>query len=610
MELLYLYIKGHIGNVDAKYKSMENNAYKVLKNAEFNFSNEYIISFNESEARLTLEENKEYIPGFFDESQKIKNISAIVGRNGTGKSSVLDFIKALYKTMYKNNPYKFIAVFESTEDSLNQFYIVYNEVQFKAESIPTNFRKNFNDDNKQLASTFSISSANIPDYELIFYSNLFEIKFSSTQSLLQRVDTTGFEDISTYNLLMTDPVHKSNTEKIKNIADISKIHKLMDVERQIRLKTRIDIPENLLDFKIPKYLEISIDDYDEREFIETTGDSYKMLQRGFDDSQKGVNGKKEIFLAKLYRAAYFNVFRYLADNTPPGLKFDRISNEIFVNKNYTSEKVSNYILKLSQQNESGVLQSRFLALHDFLLGISALPDDSFVDLGFGNIYCYIDFESPEEQKNLLVYFVFFNLSGFLFFDWKFDKYSNSELSSGEKALFSMLARFNYLVQGPIKKEYKNVLILIDEGEQLLHPEWQRNYINILTTYFPLIFEKAESIQIIVTSHSPFLLSDLPRYCITYLDKIDGVTVAKSGSDKTFTFGGNIHELLTDSFFLGSSLIGEFARLKISNMLKDLKSSAEIDLEKKEKYTKLAKQIGEKFIKEKTLELINAKPVAK
>ncbi|MGY0372657.1 hypothetical protein [Clostridium sp. JNZ J1-5] len=86
------------------------------------------------------------------------------------------------------------------------------------------------------------------------------------------------------------------------------------------------------------------------------------------------------------------------------------------------------------------------------------------------------------------------------FDWY-------DMSSGEKAMLNIFSRF-YSITNLLREKDKELIILIDEGESYFHPEWQRIYLNLLLTEFPKIF-KNKNIQIILSSNSPFVVSDLP-----------------------------------------------------------------------------------------------------
>ena len=80
-------------------------------------------------------------------------------------------------------------------------------------------------------------------------------------------------------------------------------------------------------------------------------------------------------------------------------------------------------------------------------------------------------------------------------------------SDGEKAVISLVANISYNLS--LAKDYsvdENVsnspgIVLIDQIEAHLHPNWQRKIIRILTTLFP-------KVQFFITSHSPQVLSSV------------------------------------------------------------------------------------------------------
>lgn len=77
------------------------------------------------------------------------------------------------------------------------------------------------------------------------------------------------------------------------------------------------------------------------------------------------------------------------------------------------------------------------------------------------------------------------------------KYSFEECSSGEKhILYAFLNIARYVRE--------NSLILIDEPEISLHPNWQIQYITVLKQ----LFREYASCHFVIASHSPYLVSDL------------------------------------------------------------------------------------------------------
>jgi predicted ATP-binding protein involved in virulence len=95
-----------------------------------------------------------------------------------------------------------------------------------------------------------------------------------------------------------------------------------------------------------------------------------------------------------------------------------------------------------------------------------------------------------------------------------EEFSLEQLSDGEKCLLAMvgdlarrLALANPRLENPLKG---NGIVLIDEIELHLHPEWQRQILPKLTSTF-------SNCQFIVTTHSPQIVSHVKPenvYCLT------------------------------------------------------------------------------------------------
>ena len=112
---------------------------------------------------------------------------------------------------------------------------------------------------------------------------------------------------------------------------------------------------------------------------------------------------------------------------------------------------------------------------------------------------------------------------------------------------------------------KTLIILLDEPDLQLHPEWQQKFISLLTNLLNLYFPKVR-FQIIMTTHSPILLSDIPRTNVIFVDKKqDGTCKVCNGINLKETFASNIHTLYNNSFFLDGIPIGEFSKQKIESL---------------------------------------------
>ncbi len=110
----------------------------------------------------------------------------------------------------------------------------------------------------------------------------------------------------------------------------------------------------------------------------------------------------------------------------------------------------------------------------------------------------------------------------------------------------------------------NVLYLLDEPETYMHPELCRTFLSRLDAVLKNRVADTD-VQIIITTHSPMLLSDVLPSQITRLDLDErGYCRVKNGSEKAY-FGANIHTILSDGFFLNYT-IGEYARVYLQQRM--------------------------------------------
>ncbi|SKC06813.1 AAA domain-containing protein, putative AbiEii toxin, Type IV TA system [Soonwooa buanensis] len=204
----------------------------------------------------------------------------------------------------------------------------------------------------------------------------------------------------------------------------------------------------------------------------------------------------------------------------------------------------------------------------------------------------------------------------LYFDEKNDEDNFSNLSSGEKqkvySLNSIVYHLRNLLsvnKNPKKNElivYKNFNIILDEIELYYHPELQRTFIKDLLDYIRKIdfenryFDCIPNINIMFITHSPFILSDIPKQNILFLD-IDRETKKSAPQiyEEDNTFGANIHEMLTKGFFLESTK-GKVAISKINEFLEFYKKKNELTaskfLTRREYFKNIIKLIGEDYIR--------------
>lgn len=145
----------------------------------------------------------------------------------------------------------------------------------------------------------------------------------------------------------------------------------------------------------------------------------------------------------------------------------------------------------------------------------------------------------------------------------------------------------------IKYRYMNVIF--DEVELYFHPEMQRQYTNImLKTLKSVHFSNIRGVNIMMVTHSPFVLSDIPDSNVLCLGVGDGLV--------TKTLGGNIMEMLSNSFFMKNS-IGDVIKEEIASIVDMYNKVVREDIDVREDYRHnlvrfryICKNIGDAFYK--------------
>ena len=146
------------------------------------------------------------------------------------------------------------------------------------------------------------------------------------------------------------------------------------------------------------------------------------------------------------------------------------------------------------------------------------------------------------------------------------------------------------------KNVKSMLLIFDEADLSLHPKWQRMFMKWLTDFCEHVF-KDITIKIVVTTHSPILLSDFPGNSVLYIKKLNNKMIF-CNSDQKNTFGCNIHSLFLNSFFLEKyGTMGALAEEKINKVAEKI-NKGEIEQESLLEIEKTINYIGEGIIKNK------------
>lgn len=626
MELVYVYI--------GKYKSLEN--------VGINLSEKYKITYNLEESKLNIEESESFIDNFWGE--RISSVHAIVGDNGAGKTTILKFIRDFFNhgNTYKNQ-YGFFVFLDKKNYTFNIICCGKN----------LNF-KNF-DKPKDIYIINSYSFENIYGFNIIpteEYLSVYNYSMRKRMLLLNQnviyistnLDNNDYREVNQYysygghilNLSTGYLLQHYNidyvTKRYKSNGQYDKLTTFFNQEILNQFKFLINYKKELftIPFEPPKFLKISINglnyehlnkvfeaNEDERylpEDLTYMYSKYKLfdLFSGTINSSKNKDTKQKTIVFLIETIVQVVIISIFSEEETSRTKYDILFKallklEFLENENIKDIIINykNFISELDNRiNKKKPLFNSHISFLEFLYkNIKTISD--YVTSEEGYFFNISPKDSNVEFLNtfLDVYAKISHSYRFLDFSWG--------LSSGEFNYLSVFSRFfsNYkemCEQTEVTGErFDNLLILMDEPDLTLHPRWQQWYIKTLLRFLPSVYKEC-NIKIVITTHSPIMLSDIPKKNITFIGQ-----KGKSypSEERKETFGQNIYTLFDDAFFLdgdtSNMIIGYFSADKIKSISERL-SKIEYEIEKNsnridyklelEKLETLINLVGEPIIK--------------
>jgi len=544
--------------------------YKNIHEEGFNFSPKFnchydgeTLTINEN---IDEEGNKQYIENFFGDNI---NVTAIVGKNGSGKSSIIKFIRLLLKHFsgeYIKTSIWMILFYDSIQD---EFYCLAHE-DLDSLSIEGKYVKktiiyvyNTSIDQNKFQNIPFLEKAIFPllDYSLSYDNPI------SLRNLHNRPQSNRFLDFP----------NKSERNIYLYDEHIETMRKVFQNFKELNQRNHWKIFE---DFFYPQYLSISFN-----------MESFKVLGLGVDNNKA--------------------VSKYIKERKKIDIEFIHL---------FYSRLQDHFNLKLSQLERFRILKrftnKTYFNTFDDLCKKNNLKINKKENRK--NEYNIFEFEISNILEDEIDYLLELSLSEIFTIDI-IDKNGKNfnELSFGEQQLLKIL---NIIYHLSTNKEHEKLLIFLDEIDIGFHPNWQKKVIQYILKLTTILSTK--KFHLLISSHSPFLLSDLPKQNIIFLDtykekdkKVEN-REQKIGNCKVLshdkvllkqqTFGANIHTLLTDSFFMEGGLMGEFAKQKINKIIRFLNGKNRFIDFPINQIEKVINSIGEPFLKQKLLDMYNKK----
>ncbi|MGJ8666725.1 MAG: hypothetical protein ACSHW7_10185 [Patiriisocius sp.] len=538
--------------------------------------------------------NKNFIKDFW--GINVELVSAIVGANGTGKTTILNLIKESCQLVIEEDnkdPY----IMWTNAGGLFFYYSPYLGENNEDGDISNihNLSKlsQFKKDTRWVRDEFNV---------LWEYHNSQRLKRIITfiekekyKDILDEINITSFTKIK----LKFSIIKKDNSNTSRNFRPFfDRFIKLQEVERiskeqefldKLRLDTKAKIKESVEYNNYSKNLRLKLHILDSiihkiHSILERTGNDF--LEEGFIKNNISEDNPEFLQITSTKEALFWfldNAFiekrenkYYLPKNEIKSftkLLLEMVDEDNHIN--YTNELTVDFnnVISIIDSYQRLLLSFRDVFAYDETLFLTFQPD---VTLSSGEMSFYELFSSLDDANNII----------------------ENRLDAGH---------YDEISEYPV---HQNYFLLIDEGDLGFHPTWKKSYINSLISVIPEIFQN-KTLQIILTTHDPLTLSDIPSHNSVYLDKDDlGNTILYNKNDNS-SFGANIHDLLSDNFFLKGGHIGDFAKQKINTVITLLNSLIgkkkkfdKVDISNKEKEILFItiSMVGDTIVRKKLMEM--------
>lgn len=529
-------------------------SYLNLKNKEVNFNPQYEFKYEPDGGRLLFVHSKEEINIFkHARLDNISNVNAIVGGNGSGKTTFINFIMETFGIEFTRSigikKLQYIIIFCDDTDGNKHFYVYSNNIDV---NIQTNQYGGMIIE--KMKNSRRIFERYDPHMCLIFYTNAFSFSEykRNTGSILRSIDNKLYnvslinrlQDVYAKEKKVTDPILRAYHEMVFDqiaaweSADLPferpKLHIIFDSNAENALEEILNSIPNSIEINTNVVIDVCGElfrwDKNTRSQVVLRGIVYSMIKWVLNE--QGGADEKKILLSEVMES-----WRGL-------LKPEQIQSEK-INEYSINAIVSNTFECIDGQGTAHEKHTvEYKKLISMLLNndiVSFEPGYGFYMLGDGN-------ETKLSEFFTCYLGAILHVNGFLSFEWN--------MSTGEYARFDLYSQLYKLGSKTQEKEFNkrlradSFLLMIDEVDLYIHPQWQQEFVYTLLRDINKLFVN-KKVQVIIATHSPIVLSDIPSKHVIYFPEI---------AEKRETFAANIYNLYNDSFYLSKNIfvVGKFA----------------------------------------------------
>lgn len=478
--------------------------FKSLQSVGLNLSNKFEFHFEATTCTLSQSE-KDPMPSLFGE--QITSITGILGVNGSGKTNSLELIcRALKSPKKLKNDHLLIY---QTEGKL--FY-------------STNIKEEIHSGFKITAGT----EEHLDNIHTIYFSNVFDKNYIDFGD--------GVVDVSVNN--------KNNPRTLARQRHVMESDFLNDLDF-------LHSPEfSNIDLPPPSRVEIKIDRFISRHDRNLDEDAARPVLSYFAEVRRGNKNRGKV--AVVAQTIQIEFLKALLTNVPQKKDFTSSMNSILASESKLDLKGFIIIFRDMYLGNNIFVpwDDNFYMFESLtvLLKLESFFDEMLLHIDdtvkASSRYTFtIDYEDSES-------FYYRHLACILQ-GVRYSSITWAGISSGQRAYFNLFSSIWNGMQNqrlaPVKRQ--GTLICIDEGDLYLHPQWQIEFIDRLIKSLPKI--SGGKIQIVITTHSPILISDLPRQCVVLLSQYGDSSVVNYASsiETPKTFAANLYDIYQYSFGL-------------------------------------------------------------
>ncbi|WP_323659499.1 AAA family ATPase [Aliarcobacter butzleri] len=574
MELVYLWVEN--------YKNIRNQGFNFSPRFECEFKAKYYSKGNSSGGLKKRIRQKSSLSITSKMSEFLfptnVNITTIVGKNGTGKSRLLKLLYGFYTNQLENNVNCF-AIFYDYEQE--KYFYLGDKKKFHC-------LQEYNELKDTAFALFDYSLTYQPEFN--YEQDKFIYPKKQIDSIKGAISLTK-ELIRNQKNILLNYFELKKHNQLDKFKDFFIADKIVIEFHNARFQNTIDNKKGLLNDKKQEVIKIisSISvGQTLADFIEKLKEAQNILNK-----QDSFEKKEEPDFKNLFFLDWFQWCEQIKKDNQEKNFWDKdfvnnkIWNEFIKDKTVTPQKSFKEIVEMGESNVPSyeILSDEVKNLNKDLIDI--------ILASFGQEYFTIKL-IDKNQKVL------------------------NELSFGEQQLIFILNQLFALryekfkdieeveaQEIDVEKDINNFIVLLDEIDIGFHPDWQKRAIQYVCDFLKLIPEK--KFHLVFTTHSPFLLSDLPKENVILLQK-DEDRNCKNVSKETSieTFGANIHTLLSNGFFMSDGLMGEFAKNKINQVYNFIIQKDTNFIKTKEEAQNIINIIGEPLIKKQLQKLFDEK----